>query len=327
MTKSIVHRDLKPGNVMLKPDGSVKVLDFGLAKVGPRTASGSEHDAEHSPTISMAATQAGVILGTAAYMSPEQARGKTVDKRADIWAFGVVLYEMVTGKRLFQGEDLTETLASVVKERPELSGAPPQMQRLLKRCLEKDPRKRLRGIGDVWELLDEEAPAAPAEPAAPRGWKSVLPWAAAAIFAIVAAVAFWAPWRASQPIDRPLVRLNLDLPGWVEGGFGAASVALSPDGTRIVYLQRGTKAEQPSVEPAASPCSPRGCWKSPSLTFCRERRTRRSRFSPPMASGSAFSRTGIFRRSPFAEVRPSFWRPLPEPTELPGEMMASSSRR
>ena len=158
--KSIVHRDLKPGNVMLKPDGSVKVLDFGLAKVGPRTASGSEHDAEHSPTISMAATQAGVILGTAAYMSPEQARGKTADKRADIWAFGVVLYEMVTGKRLFQGEDLTETLASVVKEKPELSGAPPQMQRLLRRCLEKDPRKRLRGIGDVWELLDAEAPAA-----------------------------------------------------------------------------------------------------------------------------------------------------------------------
>jgi predicted Ser/Thr protein kinase len=239
--KSIVHRDLKPGNVMLKPDGSVKVLDFGLAKVGPRTASGSEHDAEHSPTISMAATQAGVILGTAAYMSPEQARGKTVDKRADIWAFGVVLYEMVTGKRLFQGEDLTETLASVVKERPELSGAPPQMRRLLKRCLEKDPRKRLRGIGDVWELLDEDAPAAPAGPAAPRGKNSVFPWASAAIFAIVAAVAFWAPWRASPPIDRPLVRLNLDLPGWVDGGFGRASFALSPDGTRIVYLQRGTE--------------------------------------------------------------------------------------
>ncbi len=107
--------------------------------------------------VSMAATNAGVILGTAAYMAPEQARGKTIDKRADIWAFGVVLYEMVTGKQLFQGEDLTETLASVVKEIPDLLDVPPQVRRLLKKCLEKDPRKRLRDIGDIGELLADLA--------------------------------------------------------------------------------------------------------------------------------------------------------------------------
>ena len=146
----IIHRDLKPGNVKIKPDGTVKVLDFGLAKVGPQTT--SVNSPEDSPTLSMAATQAGVILGTAAYMAPEQARGKPVDKRADIWAFGVVLFEMVTGRKPFTGEDATDTLASVVKVDPDLGAAPPELQRLLKKCLEKDPGKRLRDIGDAWDL-------------------------------------------------------------------------------------------------------------------------------------------------------------------------------
>ncbi len=132
--KGIVHRDLKPGNVILKDDGTVKVLDFGLAKVNPKSAASDPEDPELSPTISMAATQAGVILGTAAYMSPEQARGKPVDKRADIWAFGVVLYEMVTGKRLFQGEDLTDTLASVVKIDPDLTTAPAELPSSTSAC-------------------------------------------------------------------------------------------------------------------------------------------------------------------------------------------------
>ncbi|MBZ5578018.1 MAG: serine/threonine-protein kinase [Acidobacteriia bacterium] len=233
--KGIVHRDLKPGNVILKPDGSVKVLDFGLAKVGPRTASGGEN-VEDSPTISMAATRAGVILGTAAYMSPEQARGKTVDKRADIWAFGVVLCEMVTGSRLFQGEDLTETLASVVMKEPGLSDAPPQLRRLLKKCLQKDPKKRLRDIGDVWELM-EDAPAPTQAAGEVRPAKAWLWPAVAAVAVVIAAGAAWLAWRSSRPVDHPLMRLSVDL-GQEAARAPRLSLILSPDGTRIAYTGR-----------------------------------------------------------------------------------------
>ena len=153
--KGIVHRDLKPANIKIKHDGTVKVLDFGLAKIGGGPADSSSED---SPTISMAATQAGVILGTAAYMAREQARGKRVDARADIWAFGVVLYELITGQRLFKGEDLTETLASVVKEQPDLSAVPPRVRRLLEACLQKDPKKRLQAIGDMRLVLEAQSP-------------------------------------------------------------------------------------------------------------------------------------------------------------------------
>src|ERR1700689_2152197 len=139
--KPIVHRDLKPANVKIKPDGQIKVLDFGLAKSG-----GVAEVTSDSPPL---LTVAGMILGTAGYMAPEQAKGKVADKRADIWAFGVVLYEMLTGKRLYEGETTAETLAAVLKEQPDLNRVPAKVRPLLRRCLEKDPTKRLRDIGDA----------------------------------------------------------------------------------------------------------------------------------------------------------------------------------
>jgi serine/threonine-protein kinase len=189
--KGIVHRDLKPANIKVKPDGTVKVLDFGLAKQS-REREGA--DSENSPTLSIGMTQAGMILGTAGYMSPEQARGKTVDKRADIWAFAVVLYELLTGARLFEGEDLTETLASIVKEQPDLSRAPREVQRLLRRCLEKDPKKRLRDIGDVWELLEDAAVPPPVAGAPAR--YSAAGWVAAVVLAVALAGLAWVHFGA-----------------------------------------------------------------------------------------------------------------------------------
>jgi Tol biopolymer transport system component len=170
--RGIVHRDLKPANVKVAPDGEVKVLDFGLAKAYASDAGpGSSPDLSQSPTLAQTGTAAGVILGTAAYMSPEQARGKPVDRRADVWAFGVVLYEMLTGHAPFAGETVTDVLAAVVTREPDLSllpvATPPAVRELLKRCLDKDPRRRLRDIGEARVLL--EAPTAPAPSPAPGG--------------------------------------------------------------------------------------------------------------------------------------------------------------
>src|SRR5580658_7588977 len=152
--KSIIHRDLKPPNIMITPAGVVKVLDFGLAAVAQ---SSDPSNPANSPTLTISPTRAGMILGTAAYMSPEQARGKTVDKRADIWAFGVVLFEMLTGPRLFEGETVSDTLAQVLTKEPDWEQVPAQARKLVRRCLEKDPKLRLRDIGDAWELLEEPA--------------------------------------------------------------------------------------------------------------------------------------------------------------------------
>jgi serine/threonine protein kinase len=173
--KGIVHRDLKPANVKVTPDGKVKVLDFGLAKAyAGESTSGSGADLSQSPTLAHTGTQAGVILGTAAYMSPEQARGKPVDKRADIWALGVVLYEMLTGRRLFAGETVSDVLAAVLTREPDWSALPADaacVAGVLERCLERDPRRRLRDAGDVRLELERAAaqPASSQERGAPAG--------------------------------------------------------------------------------------------------------------------------------------------------------------
>jgi len=155
--KGIVHRDLKPANVKITPEGKVKVLDFGLAKA--LTGDASSPDVSHSPTLTAQATQAGVVIGTAAYMSPEQARGKAVDKRADIWAFGAVLYEMLAGRKAFEGETVSDTLAAVLRADIDWSSLPPQtpaaVRGVLRRCLDRDPKHRLRDIGDARIALED----------------------------------------------------------------------------------------------------------------------------------------------------------------------------
>jgi len=230
----IVHRDLKPANIKIKSDGTIKVLDFGLAKYsGPARGSGGGDD---SPTISTPATQAGIILGTAAYMAPEQAKGKTVDKRADIWAFGVVLYEMLTGERLFRGDDISDVLAAVIRDKPDLGKVPSRVKPLLEKCLEKDPRNRLRDIGDMDLLLQGPHPAAPSKRS--RLGIGIATIATAAAITLSALVAYWAPSRTEKPSERPLVRLDTDLGPDV--AFAASSLMnslnISADGSRIAYI-------------------------------------------------------------------------------------------
>jgi predicted Ser/Thr protein kinase len=225
--KAIVHRDLKPANIKITPDDKVKVLDFGLAKTSHDDA--PPCSPEDSPTFTINVTQAGVILGTAAYMSPEQARGKSVDKRADIWAFGVVLYELLTGERPFRGEDLTEILASVVKESPDLSKAPAQVRRLIAKCLEKDPKKRLRDIGDAWELLEQ--PVAAAENVV------VWPWVAAGVLGVALGIVGWMRPGAGAKDAMPLTFDIAPPPGVVLRNIGSnGSVPeISPDGSAVFY--------------------------------------------------------------------------------------------
>jgi hypothetical protein len=244
--KGIVHRDLKPANVKVDHDGKVKVLDFGLAKALDPAASSSSPDLSHSPTLSIG-TQAGMILGTAAYMSPEQARGKTADRRADVWALGVVLWEMLTGRRLFAGETVSDTLAAVLRQEIDWSAlpedAPPAVRKLLVRCLERDPRNRLHDAADARIELDEaggtEPEAAGASPGPRRPSRTVwLPWAIAAAALSVGAVAIWKA-RASRP---EVARLSIALPAGValdtDTPVQAQILAISRDGRRVAFRGR-----------------------------------------------------------------------------------------
>ncbi len=245
--QGIVHRDLKPANIMLTPEGRVKVLDFGLAKAF-ESEDGTDPRLSQSPTVlASSPTVAGVILGTAAYMSPEQARGKSVDKRSDVFAFGSVLYEMLTGRQAFLGDTVSDTLASVLKTHPDAGVLPENTPRairdLLKRCLEKDARLRLRDIGEARIIIDQARHAGPeSEPAAavavPAGgaarFRANLVWGVATL--VIATAAFFAS-RAVTPVrrDAPLRKIAIELDE-KEHSQSPFRVALSPDGKRIAYI-------------------------------------------------------------------------------------------
>jgi predicted Ser/Thr protein kinase len=226
--KGIIHRDLKPGNVKITPDGSVKVLDFGLAKAAAPVSG----DTSNSPTLTIRSTQVGAILGTAGYMAPEQARGYSADHRADIWAFGAVFYEMLTGKMAFAGDNVTDVLASVVKTEPDWSAlplsTPESVHTLLQRCLTKDRKQRLQAIGEARIVLEQ--PGSVTTPQPTRSFRMV----AVAAFLIALGVAVVA-WRATRPVSKALVQWTVQPGSEFFAGGGAAAAILSPDGTRIVY--------------------------------------------------------------------------------------------
>ena len=251
--RGIIHRDLKPSNVKLTLEGQVKVLDFGLAKA--LEGESSEEELQNSPTLSAAATRVGMLLGTAAYMSPEQARGKRVDRRADIWAFGCVLYEMLAGREAFAGETTSDILACVIRVEPDWSSipasVPPRIRELLRRCLQKDAKQRLRDIGEARIAVEEVLSGAPQEvenfhesAASPPVWRRLLPWVAGILLATVIGVAVW-ELRPRTPTPQ-IVHFSFGPPAGdsLQFRFGWTPLAISRDGTEIVFLARHSGTPQ-----------------------------------------------------------------------------------
>ena len=247
--QGIIHRDLKPQNIILRPDGTVKVLDFGLAKALDPPDAGRPID---SPTLTNAATLVGTLLGTAPYMAPEQVKGHTVDRRADIWAFGAVLYELWTGSMTFPGDSTTEILARVIEREPDWSklpaGTPPAVTRLLHRTLVKDPKRRLQSIGDARLDLDEAigGATAPAPPVPPTAHLKRAVIAGLALVACVLLGVAAGRWTRSPPAaDAPAIRASIALPpGTFLDGGGPPELALSRDGRTIAFLARGATGFQ-----------------------------------------------------------------------------------
>ena len=304
--KGIVHRDLKPANIKIAPDGTVKILDFGLARAYDESdEAGANVDLARSPTMTRHRTAAGMILGTAAYMSPEQARGTPVDRRTDIWAFGVVLYEMLTGRRLFEGATLSDVLAAVLRHDVDLDalpdGTPPALRALIARCLDRDPKLRLRDIGEARVLLSRplEAPRAPAvRPADRKGvvWH-LLPWLLAAGAGILLLVMFTRPPESAQPTPRT-VRATILGPTPPQGSWYSIDPhdppVVSPDGQMLVLPLEAPEGKTLYLRPLHS------------LEMTQvDGGGRRAFFSPDGAS-IAFMRPGSVWRMALGERRPSF---------------------
>ena len=261
----VIHRDLKPANIKVREDGTVKVLDFGLAKAFAGDAPST--DLSQSPTVTAAGTREGVILGTAAYMSPEQARGQPLDKRTDIWSFGCVLYEMLTSRLAFGGDTLSDTMANILDRQPQwealAAGTPPTVRKLLRRCLDKDPKERLRDVADVrWEIAESlstrdadiiEAVAVPP----PQAWQRPMPLVIAglALF-LVGGFAVWTSTPTVQPQPRHVTRFPAALPPDVLLGRLPSPrhrVAVSADGTRLVYAAADQLYLRDLAQPAFRP--------------------------------------------------------------------------